>query len=414
MFLIETARLMLKPHTLSNLRQLREWENDPEIRLMVSGAPSDEPETLEEAEKYLRDVMDISVENDRLIDYAIHLKKDNTLIGYGQIGGIDRGNRNCLVSICIGEKVRRNRGYRREAMQATVEFCFDTLGMNRIGCGIYAYNHASIRLFRSLGFAKEGVIRQGVRTRRGYDDEYSYGLLREEWEARCSTCRAPAQEPEACVGDTSGVPVPVSTGDVLARPQSGGLPPGGRQLSTSGGRPLSTPVGRTQRPEGPGSLAYARLGRRRTSVKAKELFGHWAEVRKGLYRALDRLTDEQLSFVPREGLWSMGTVACHIGAAEEGWFRHAVTHELDERPKYAAEDYPTVGSVVALLEEVHDRTDAYLETVDVADLDQIMARTWGGDLPLRWVIWHVLEHEIHHRGEIFLMLGLMGIEGPKI
>ncbi len=150
-------------------------------------------------------------------------------------------------------------------------------------------------------------------------------------------------------------------------------------------------------------------------MNAKELFGHWAEVRDGLLQALNKLTDAQLEFVPRQGLWSLGTVARHIASAEEGWFRFAVTRELDEWPAdYTAEDYPTVKSVKALLAEVHARTEAYLATVDAADLDRLVAVPWGKEIPLRWIVWHVLEHEIHHRGEIFLMLGLLGMEGPDI
>ena len=153
----------------------------------------------------------------------------------------------------------------------------------------------------------------------------------------------------------------------------------------------------------------------RTAMNARELFGHWAEVRDGLFQALDKLTDDQLDFVPREGLWSLGTVARHIANAEEGWFRYAVTRELNEWPaEYTAEDYPTVESIKALLSEVHARTEAYLATVDAADLDRTIDTPWGGKLSLRWIIWHVLEHEIHHRGEIFLMLGLLGLEGPDI
>jgi len=30
------------------------------------------------------------------------------------------------------------------------------------------------------------------------------------------------------------------------------------------------------------------------------------------------------------------------------------------------------------------------------------------------VVWHVLEHEIHQRGEIYLMLSLQGIEAPDV
>ena len=151
-----------------------------------------------------------------------------------------------------------------------------------------------------------------------------------------------------------------------------------------------------------------------TNMNAKELFDHWAEVRSGLIQALDQLTDEQLDFVPREGLWSLGRVARHIARAEDGWFRYVVARELDDWPPYTAEDYPTVESIKILLTEVHALTEAYLTTIDIADLDRVIETPWGKQLTLRWIVWHVLEHEIHHRGEIFLMLGLLGLKGPDI
>jgi uncharacterized damage-inducible protein DinB len=150
-------------------------------------------------------------------------------------------------------------------------------------------------------------------------------------------------------------------------------------------------------------------------VNARALFGHWAEVREGLLRALDKLTRDQLSFVPRKGMWSLGEVARHIAGAEEGWFRYAVTREYDQWPApYTAADYPTAASIKALLTEVHARTEVWLETVDEADLDRPIETPWGELLPLRWIIWHVLEHEIHHRGEIFMMMGLLGLDVPEI
>jgi uncharacterized damage-inducible protein DinB len=35
----------------------------------------------------------------------------------------------------------------------------------------------------------------------------------------------------------------------------------------------------------------------------------------------------------------------------------------------------------------------------------------GHDYTPAWVFWHVLEHEIHHRGKVSLILGLLGREG---
>jgi uncharacterized damage-inducible protein DinB len=149
-------------------------------------------------------------------------------------------------------------------------------------------------------------------------------------------------------------------------------------------------------------------------VNAAELFGHWKLVRHDLLRALEMLTDEQLHFVPREGLWSLGRVARHIAEAEDGWFRYVVAGELDGWPEFAEQDTPTVESVKAFLTTVHDRTQDYLVSLDETDLDHVVTAPWGSRFPLRWVIWHVLEHEIHHRGEIYLMLGLMGREAPDV
>ncbi len=107
-------------------------------------------------------------------------------------------------------------------------------------------------------------------------------------------------------------------------------------------------------------------------------------------------------------------MACHIAEAEDGWFRHVIQGELDDWPEYTAAAYPTVAAVKDLLTAVHAQTDAYLKTVNVADLDRIIETSWGKRFTLNWIIWHVFEHEIHHRGEIFLMLGLLGLQGPDI
>jgi uncharacterized damage-inducible protein DinB len=149
-------------------------------------------------------------------------------------------------------------------------------------------------------------------------------------------------------------------------------------------------------------------------MNAVDLFGHWKTVRDGLLEALSRVSDEQLGFVPREGLWSLGMVARHIANAEEGWFRYVVTRELTEWPPLVDEGYATVESLKQLLSEVHSQTEDYLATVDVADLDRIIDAPWDEELSLRWIIWHVLEHELSHRGEIYLMLGLMGMEAPDV
>jgi uncharacterized damage-inducible protein DinB len=147
-----------------------------------------------------------------------------------------------------------------------------------------------------------------------------------------------------------------------------------------------------------------------------QVYNFWPDVRNGLYAALDKLSDDQLGFIPHPGLWSLGETVCHIAGCEESWFRCYVTHELAgwEEADYHFKDYPTVASLKRLLKEVHERTDAWMNNIEDTELDNEILLPWGAKAPLRWIIWHVLEHEIHHRGEIFLMLGLQGMEAPDV
>jgi len=152
------------------------------------------------------------------------------------------------------------------------------------------------------------------------------------------------------------------------------------------------------------------------NMNANELFKHWVDVRNGLFQTLDKLTDAQLDFRPREGLWSLKETVCHIASTEEGWFRYAVTHELPgwEAADFKASDYPTGVAVKMLLADVHARTQAYFAGDADAMMYQMITLPWGEQISLGGVVWHVLEHEIHHRGEVYLMLGLMGLEAPDV
>ncbi len=63
------------------------------------------------------------------------------------------------------------------------------------------------------------------------------------------------------------------------------------------------------------------------------------------------------------------------------------------------------------MSEVHQNTTHYLESLEDGDLEKEFASGWGMRGPLVGFILHVIEHEIHHRGELSLILGLLGREG---
>jgi uncharacterized damage-inducible protein DinB len=150
-------------------------------------------------------------------------------------------------------------------------------------------------------------------------------------------------------------------------------------------------------------------------MQPSDLFKHWEQVHEATLETVAGFSDAELDYEPFAGMMSIGDIARHIADAEEGWFRFVVTHELDAWPEdYDASHYPTVAAIQVLLRAVHARTRAFLETLDEEALVRRIEMPWGGEASLDWIIWHVLEHEIHHRGELSLILGLLGRQGLDV
>jgi len=114
--------------------------------------------------------------------YLLDQKDAEKIIGNCAIHNIDPKNRKCTCGITIGEKEYQNKGYGTEAMEMLVEYCFNTLNMNRIELTVYDYNIRAYKSYQKVGFVEEGRKRQARYHNGKYYDEIIMSILREDWE----------------------------------------------------------------------------------------------------------------------------------------------------------------------------------------------------------------------------------------
>ena len=144
----------------------------------------------------------------------------------------------------------------------------------------------------------------------------------------------------------------------------------------------------------------------------KDVFSHWEGVRRDLVSTIEAFDESELEYVPFEGCRKVGDIMLHIADAEDGWLRFCVTKELEAWPDfYNLTNYQDKQSIIHVLAEVHSRTSEYLSSLGGSGLEGSITAPWGDDFRLLWIFWHIIEHEIHHRGELSLILGLLGREG---
>ena len=150
-------------------------------------------------------------------------------------------------------------------------------------------------------------------------------------------------------------------------------------------------------------------------MKPSALFSHWQQVHQDTLQTIANFLPGDLAFKPFETSWTAAQIMLHIAEAEEGWFQYVVLHKLDDWPKqYTPENFPTREDILSALQKVHQQTQRYLASLDESDLEREIISPWGDKFQLGWIIWHVLEHEIHHRGELSVMLGMLGREGLDV
>ncbi len=143
-----------------------------------------------------------------------------------------------------------------------------------------------------------------------------------------------------------------------------------------------------------------------------DLIKHWAEARERLHVALRTLNDSDLGYTPGAGLRTLGENISHIGMGEDFWLSIAKGTEFGSWDAAKNPELATVAGLTRRLNETHEASLAYLGNLEEARLEDTRKNRRGEDVTLSWIFWHVIEHEVHHRGEVYFAMGMHGTPPP--
>jgi uncharacterized damage-inducible protein DinB len=134
----------------------------------------------------------------------------------------------------------------------------------------------------------------------------------------------------------------------------------------------------------------------------------WQVYHDSLTDTIRPLTDAQLALTVSDQLRTAGSIITHIVEARAGWFTYDLKEHNDEIAAMAEWREPRSSS-----ELVHGLTATW------QFMQEALARWTPDELvaPLilegfeqhpvsrAWVLWHLMEHDLHHGGELAFVLG---------
>ena len=148
----------------------------------------------------------------------------------------------------------------------------------------------------------------------------------------------------------------------------------------------------------------------------------WEGYQDHLVAGVRPLTAEQLALAAAPHLRTIGQIAAHIVAARAGWLYNFLGEgpaEFETLHGWDGEDAPARSGeeLAAGLELTWQPIEEGLARWTGQDYDEVLTIHRKGRtrvLTRGWIIWHLLEHDLHHGGELSLSLGMHGLPGIDI
>lgn len=135
---------------------------------------------------------------------------------------------------------------------------------------------------------------------------------------------------------------------------------------------------------------------------------YWRNSRKRTLRVLDALEPDDLEWSPRPGAFSFGDLFRHLAGLE----RDMWAENVQNRPSRYAGHGPDLAAglegIRSYMDRCHEQSMEIFEGLTEADLVKDCTTPAGAPMATWKWLRAMVEHEAHHRGQLYLMASLRG------
>lgn len=135
----------------------------------------------DEASIYL-EAIDSGFQAGDLFQWGVALRGDDRVIGTVTLYAIDHAQGRAEVGFALAREHWGHR-YGREALTVLFEHAFNALALRRVEADVDPRNLPSLRTLETLGFRREGYLRQRWQVAGEVQDSLLLGLLASDWHA---------------------------------------------------------------------------------------------------------------------------------------------------------------------------------------------------------------------------------------
>ena len=121
-----------------------------------------------------------------------------------------------------------------------------------------------------------------------------------------------------------------------------------------------------------------------------------------------------LEWAPAPGKWSFGDLVRHLAGIERWMYGETVQGRPSRYAGHGRDLADGLDNVVAYYDRLHEESTAIFASLTDAQLSGKCTTPAGAPITTWKWLRAMLEHEAHHRGQIYMMLSLRGVKTPPL
>ena len=147
---------------------------------------------------------------------------------------------------------------------------------------------------------------------------------------------------------------------------------------------------------------------------AESFLAYFASVRGRTDRVVACIPPDRIEWTHRPGAFTLGDLVRHLAATERYMFAENVAGRPSRYPGHGRDLADGHAAVLAYLARMHAEALAIFAALTPANLASRCTTPAGTTIVVWKWLRSMVEHEIHHRGQIYLMLGILDVPTPPL
>jgi len=141
---------------------------------------------------------------------------------------------------------------------------------------------------------------------------------------------------------------------------------------------------------------------------------YFGNVRERTMRVARCVPAEKIDWSYAPGKFTLGDLLRHIAVAERYLFAENIQSGESRYTSHGKELADGIENILAFMERLHAESMEIFSRLSDADLQAKCRNAGGTDIATWKWLRSMVEHEIHHRGQIYLYLGILGVPTPPL